>query len=995
MLKIRLSGGVKSRLSSVLAALLVAITGLAHQAAYAQLPFDPALIDQLTPEQRQRALDTLGIGSGGVQPTARADGSFRDGRLSNAGPRSGIGGSTAFTASPPGGAPSSRYNLPLTFSDSAAFGRRVDGAQDKPVADGELRPFGYDLFQNGATTFAPAADIPVPSDYVIGPGDSLHIQLFGAETGNYSLLVGRDGQINFPKLGPIHAAGQRFEDFRNALAQRVARELVGAQISVSLGDLKSIQVFLLGDVNQPGSYTVSSLATMTNLLFSGGGIAPLGSLRKVQLKRGGRLVRTLDLYALLLQGDSSADDRLQPGDVVFVPPVGPRIGVAGEVKRPAIYELLGEKSVAEAVALAGGVPATGNTAIVQLGRVEANTRTLKQLDLAKAGDLALAVRDGDLLRVTPVAPGPQNAVRVLGNVKYAGSYQWSDGYLLKDLLAAAQLLPSSSNSETYLAMGLVERTDLASGIRNWLSFNVQDVVSGRAEPFAMQRDDLVVILRRDDIAYLGSKEVRAVAGGDFSNVASCPALEGVAELINSERSLRLIKAFTSESQRETQNLGSNTGFDDSSDSRGDNSGVRNRDSRSGSAPFALPGAAGSAANALNLSAGDASKLGAAGAGGASAFGDPSSSQPTVASALKAKSFVEDVACPPVFRAAPRALQYLIEESVAVYGEVRRPGLYPVAPNTPLRLLIETAGGLSNESDRSKVEYISYADALKSGSSNYRNLDLTKAGIDTLSVNPGDVFSFKPLYVGQEVGTVKVTGEVRFPGSYGILRGERLSELLRRAGGLTEDAYPYGAVFTRISARNAEQESYRRAATDLQEAAVTAVTSGALGKDAQVSAQFLGTVAQRLEDAKAIGRVVIEADPAELVKHPEIDPILEPGDTLVIPKHPISVTVIGQVLNPGSQTFSAGSDLRQYIERAGGYTQAADGKRAFVILPNGTAQKFKNSFWGRSDQTIPPGSVVVVPRDAAPFNALAFSERVLTALSSLALTAAALTTISRN
>lgn len=423
--------------------------------------------------------------------------------------------------------------------------------------------------------------------------------------------------------------------------------------------------------------------------------------------------------------------------------------------------------------------------------------------------------------------------------------------------------------------------------------------------------------------------------------------------------------------------------------------MRNRDSRSGSAPFALPGAAGSAANALNLSAGDASKLGAAGAGGASAFGDPSSSQPTVASALKAKSFVEDVACPPVFRAAPRALQYLIEESVAVYGEVRRPGLYPVAPNTPLRLLIETAGGLSNESDRSKVEYISYADALKSGSSNYRNLDLTKAGIDTLSVNPGDVFSFKPLYVGQEVGTVKVTGEVRFPGSYGILRGERLSELLRRAGGLTEDAYPYGAVFTRISARNAEQESYRRAATDLQEAAVTAVTSGALGKDAQVSAQFLGTVAQRLEDAKAIGRVVIEADPAELVKHPEIDPILEPGDTLVIPKHPISVTVIGQVLNPGSQTFSAGSDLRQYIERAGGYTQAADGKRAFVILPNGTAQKFKNSFWGRSDQTIPPGSVVVVPRDAAPFNALAFSERVLTALSSLALTAAALTTISRN
>lgn len=223
----------------------------------------------------------------------------------------------------------------------------------------------------------------------------------------------------------------------------------------------------------------------------------------------------------------------------------------------------------------------------------------------------------------------------------------------------------------------------------------------------------------------------------------------------------------------------------------------------------------------------------------------------------------------------------------------------------------------------------------------------------------------------------------------------MSQLMKRAGGITPNAYPYGAVFTRVAARDAERDSYKRAASDLQEAMVTAVTSGALGKDASNSAQFLGTVIARLQNADAVGRVVIEADPAILEARPEIDPLIEPGDLLVIPKRPISVTVIGQVLNPGSLAFSPGAKLKDYVERAGGYAQAADDGRVFVILPNGTAKKFRNSFWNYQTQDIPPGSVIVVPRDAAPFNLVAFSERLFGLLSNLAISAAALATISRN
>jgi len=963
--------------SAFVAGLLIAC--LPWAAVQAQLPFDPSAIDQLTPEQRQRALEAIGTSSGGVGSSSSADGRFRDQKLStqtgNGGmPDAGNGNFAGSNSSGRNayGSGSGRQRQPecLPLSQSQTLnGQRAgrtdvdgysvgsdkepqfsgsgsnsqdcppgtyrndqmfaDGFQDRPklpveYGDGEdlpLRPFGQDLFIAGATTFAPATDIPVPTDYVVGPGDSVRVQLFGSENGNYSLLVGRDGQINFPKLGPIAVAGQRFENVRQLLSERVNRELIGVQSSISLGELRSVRVFLLGDVRQPGSYTVSSLATITNLLFVGGGITEVGSLRNVQLKRNGRLLQTLDLYSLLLRGDSTGDLRLQPGDVVFVPPVGARVSVAGAVKRPAIYELDGELTLGAIVQLAGGLLAKVNTSTAQIERYEGNRRSIRQIELSKAADLSLPVRDGDFLRVGPVATAIEDKVRVIGYVKYPGPYQWSRGYDLRSLLGIAQIKSSDARSEAYLPLGLIERTNPTTGVRGWISFNVSTAVDPASAAILLERDDRVVILTREDIAFLDSKEVRAVASGTSKTSTECEALRLIAEVANSERAARFLKAYTAENTREST-----------------------RDS-------------------------------------------------TVM--IPRLDVVDHERCPDLFRAAPRALQYLLEESTAVYGEVRRPGLYPIARGTPLNTLIDAAGGLSNESDAANVEFVSYDAALKNGKSSYQTLNVGDPATLALSVNPGDLFNFKPLYLGQEVGTARVMGEFRFPGSYGILRGERMSQLMKRAGGVTQNAYPYGAVFTRVAARDAERESYRRAASDLQEAMVTAVTSGALGKDASNSAQFLGTVIARLQSADAVGRVVIEADPAILEARPEIDPLIEPGDLLVIPKRPISVTVIGQVLNPGSLAFSPGARLKDYVERAGGYSQAADDGRVFVILPNGTAKKFRNSFWNYQTQDIPPGSVIVVPRDAAPFNLVAFSERLFGLLSNLAISAAALATISRN
>jgi len=198
-------------------------------------------------------------------------------------------------------------------------------------------------------------NVPVPSDYVVGPDDELSVQLYGSQNRTLRLIVGRDGRVSFPELGPISVAGQRFNDVRASIESRVERQLIGVRASVSMGDTRSIRVFVLGEARRPGTYTISSLATMTSALYAAGGIKPIGSMRQIQLKRRGTLVRTLDLYDLLIRGDTTDDNKLEQGDVIFVPPVGSTVSAAGELHRPAIYEIKNESSVADLVALAGGL----------------------------------------------------------------------------------------------------------------------------------------------------------------------------------------------------------------------------------------------------------------------------------------------------------------------------------------------------------------------------------------------------------------------------------------------------------------------------------------------------------------------------------------------------------------------------------------------------------------------------------------------------------------
>jgi protein involved in polysaccharide export with SLBB domain len=309
-----------------------------------------------------------------------------------------------------------------------------------------LRPFGYDLFDRPVSTFAPATNVPVPAEYVLGPGDELDVEFYGTKNANTKLFVARDGRVSLPEIGPVSVGGETFAAAKTQLEAMVARQMVGVRANITMGETRTIRVFVLGDAKFPGSYTLSGLGTITSALFAAGGVQPIGSLRNIQLKRRGELVRRLDLYDMLIRGNSTDDARLLPGDVIFIPPVGPTVAVDGEVHRPAIYEIRNESSVADVIRLAGGLTPEADTEKAALTRIDEGLhRVVLQVDLTGRTGRSEAVRNGDTLRVARLRPTIDAGVLVQGYVYTPGAFAYRPGMRLTDVLRSVDDLKPNAD----------------------------------------------------------------------------------------------------------------------------------------------------------------------------------------------------------------------------------------------------------------------------------------------------------------------------------------------------------------------------------------------------------------------------------------------------------------------------------------------------------------------------------------------------------------------
>lgn len=383
----------------------------------------------------------------------------------------------------------------------------VSGVRDGVPAS-SLKPFGYDLFANAPTTYAPAASIPVSSDYLLGPGDTLEILFYGKINNAFSLDINREGFVDFPELGPVGLAGLTYGEAKEMLQARISAQIIGTQVSISMGSLRSMQIFVLGEAFKPGAYTVSSLSTITHALVSSGGISNIGSLRNIQLKRQGTTIATLDLYDLLLSGDTSKDVRVQAADVIYIPTVGDLVSVEGQVLRPAIYELKGGETVGDLVSLAGNLGPKAFSASSKLQRINnEGFMTVLDLNLKERKDASILLQAGDHLIIDAITDYKKDIVTVTGAIRHGGEFSWSEGMRVSDIISNNDKL----NPDADLDLALIIREIKNSADIEVMAFDLGSILFDRSS------EENIILEARDQIIILSDYQDRADALSPYIN----------------------------------------------------------------------------------------------------------------------------------------------------------------------------------------------------------------------------------------------------------------------------------------------------------------------------------------------------------------------------------------------------------------------------------------------------------------------------------------------
>jgi protein involved in polysaccharide export with SLBB domain len=383
-----------------------------------------------------------------------------------------------------------------------------------------LPVYGRQLFDQVPSTFAPVENVPVPADYVLGPGDQLLIRVWGKVDFDARVTVDRNGQINLPRVGALTVAGLRYAQLEGYLRSSISSIYKDFELNVALGQLRSIQIFVLGDARQPGAYTVSSLSTLVDALFTSGGPSATGTMRRIQLRREGKTASEFDLYDLIQRGDKSRDVRLLPGDVLFIPTIGPQIAISGDVNQPGIYEMKADTTVGAAIQDAGGMTSLADAERAVLQRIESHSsRTVEEFALDAQGR-ACPVKDGDLLRVFPLSPKFANAITLRGSVAEPGLYAWKEGMRVSELIPSRAFLITRDywNKQNHLVEPGSDRPfaiRTADGLGNSLAdafgnTNTDSSGNPRTDAAGNQQTDALGNPRTSQLEAAGSRTVAAI-----------------------------------------------------------------------------------------------------------------------------------------------------------------------------------------------------------------------------------------------------------------------------------------------------------------------------------------------------------------------------------------------------------------------------------------------------------------------------------------------------
>ncbi len=800
----------------------------------------------------------------------------------------------------------------------------------------ELKPFGYDVFANAPQTFAPTMDIAIPADYMVAPGDKISIQVFGKESNELELEVNREGQIVFPKHGPFSVSGLSFAEMKKLLITKIKEKIIGVDVVIGMASLRSMRIFVLGDAYKPGPYNLSSLSSITHAIFAAGGISDIGSLRNIQLKRAGKLIKTLDLYDLLIHGDSSQDVLLQSGDVVFIAPVGGTISIEGEVRRPAIYELTKGESFADVATMSGGLlpSAYAKSTIIERYNTS-NLRSVINIDFTNSGQLAIKAQAGDAIRVMKAADMFTESVTIIGAITRPGKYQWQQGQKVTDLLPKvnSHLLVSADLNYSLI----IRQVDAARNIEV-LQFELAKAIATpeSSDNIALQANDKILVF---------SQETKL----SESNINLDTLAYTQEELFSKEQQLAKDKFKTKQFWSKYGHSNKLTEEEADETARLINQSI------------------------VQMSGGEVEEE---------------------VNIKELALFSRQRLLLPIIQKLKRqggsgqAIQL-----VEVDGSVKFPGVYPLAINARVDDLILAAGGLDESAYLARAELTRNEVSSQFVSKHSLSVDLGAAlqgkEKDNILLQSKDRLNIHQIPAWSENHVVELRGEFVFPGKYTIRRGESLSDLITKAGGFTRFAHQEGSVFTRIKLQELEQQNLFKLAGDLR---IEMASKSLSDKNYSQSYTEVQTMLNDLTKLQPVGRLVLNLP--KIIEKNKYDILMEDGDVLYVPTLKNSINVIGQVQVTSSHIYDANLTAEDYLSQSGGSKKRADEDRIYIISANGSIKMMESGNWFASDagSNMKPGDTVVVPLDSEYMNNLTLWTSATTIMYNTAVAIAAISGI---
>ena len=768
--------------------------------------------------------------------------------------------------------------------------------------------FGKKLFDgSGISTFAPVDNAPVPDNYRIGIGDNINVILYGSQNGEYRLSVDRTGSVNFPQLGNLSIAGMTFEKASEYIESRVSEQMIGVNASISMGKLRTINVFLAGEARMPGSYTISALSTISQLLFSAGGVSEIGSLRNIQLNSPNSSRHIFDLYDLISKGDISGDKRLKSGDVVFIPTVDQIVIIDGAVKRPGRYELQENDDINELISLAGGVTNKAYLKKISIETYDANTARpiIKNLDLTDKLSFSHELNDGDIVKIASNDNYSNSMISIRGAVQRPGKYGYFPGIRFSDIIENIDR-DLEENIDLNIAI-IAERVDEYSRDIKIKSFSVKDAIESprsNLDPELQKYDEILVFSLVDKMLTGGQTDLilvesdvdeglaelnKKVQESNFNLFGDVNPMMAPGELVDviSDQEYKKIIEYKKEINQQRE-----------------------------------------------LRKGDRIDL----------------LKPVIQKLYRQASVEKPVMV------------------VSISGGVKQPGEYPLIDNASFSDIVLLAGGFSEDAFTDKAELRRLVtDDSGLISTQLREISIGSRLDETISsfkLESRDHIKIQKIKDWDVKDSIILEGEIMYPGEYLISPNETLSSVIDRAGGFTSEAFIESAVFTRESIKEKEREQLQILGDTIRrDQASRSMTKES--EDFSISSKEIEDGISALLSTEVIGRLII--DLPRLVSGDEFaDIVLQHGDVLHIPKYTNAVTVVGEVRRSGSFVRQDSYNLDDYIELAAGMTSRGNKKEIYVIRANGSVYKGYGISTDRilnfsnNNNSILAGDTIVVP-----------------------------------